>query len=159
MFAKSRLALLVGWVTGSLAFPLLAQDTPNTDTVVVTSQLLSGATKLATPDVETPQSVSIVTRGQFEEQGATSVRQAVSYTPGVYSNQIGASSRFDYIVLRGFSDGSLDNIYLDDDGRHQLPQLTGGRSVVPGKYRSGARPCVGAVWPFFAGRDRGVDVA
>jgi len=65
MFAKSRLALLVGWVTGSLAFPLLAQDTPNTDTVVVTSQLLSGATKLATPDVETPQSVSIVTRGQF----------------------------------------------------------------------------------------------
>ncbi len=41
------------------------------------------------------------------------MRQAVSYTPGVYSNQIGASNRFDYIVLRGFSDGSLDNVYLD----------------------------------------------
>ncbi|SAC67968.1 ferrioxamine B receptor [Enterobacter hormaechei] len=26
MFAKSRLALLVGWITGSVAFPLLAQD-------------------------------------------------------------------------------------------------------------------------------------
>ncbi len=26
MFVKSRLALLVGWVTGSVAFPLLAQD-------------------------------------------------------------------------------------------------------------------------------------
>lgn len=38
---------------------------------------------------------------------------AVSYTPWVYSNQIGASNRFDYIVLRGFSDGSLDNVYLD----------------------------------------------
>lgn len=73
----------------------------------------SAATKLETPDIETPQSVSIVTREQFEEQGATSVRQAVSYTPGVYSNQIGASNRFDYMVLRGFSDGSLDNVYLD----------------------------------------------
>lgn len=62
----------------------------------------SGATKLETPDIgKTPQSVSIVTRQQYEEQGATSVRQAVSYTPGVYANQIGASNRFDYIVLRG----------------------------------------------------------
>ena len=113
MFAKTRLALLVGWVTGSVAFPLLAQETTKNDTVVVTSQMQSGATKLATPDIETPQSVSIVTREQFEEQGATSVRQAVSNTPGVYSNQIGASNRFDYIVLRGFSDGSLDNVYLD----------------------------------------------
>lgn len=113
MFAKTRLALLVGWVTGSVAFPLLAQETTKNDTVVVTSQMQSGATKLATPDIETPQSVSIVTREQFEEQGATSVRQAVSYTPGVYSNQIGASNRFDYIVLRGVSDGSLDNVYLD----------------------------------------------
>ncbi|MBC2608345.1 MULTISPECIES: ferrioxamine B receptor FoxA [Citrobacter] len=113
MFAKTRLALLVGWVTGSVAFPLLAQETTKNDTVVVTSQMQSGATKLATPDLETPQSVSIITREQFEEQGATSVRQAVSYTPGVYSNQIGASNRFDYIVLRGFSDGSLDNVYLD----------------------------------------------
>lgn len=81
--------------------------------MVVTSQMQSAATKLETPDIETPQSVSIVTREQFEEQGATSVRQAVSYTPGVYSNQIGASNRFDYMVLRGFSDGSLDNVYLD----------------------------------------------
>lgn len=104
------------------------------DTVVVTSQMQSGATKLATPDIETPQSVSIITREQFEEQGATSVRQAVSYTPGVYSNQIGASDRFDYIVLRGFSDGSFGqrlSRWSKDDGRHQLTQLAGGRSVVP----------------------------
>ena len=113
MFAKTRLALLVGWVTGGVAFPLLAQETTKNETIVVTSQMQSGATKIATPDIETPQSVSIITREQFEEQGAISVRQALSYTPGVYSNQIGASNRFDYIVLRGFSDGSLDNVYLD----------------------------------------------
>ena len=115
MFAKTRLALMIGCMTGGLSSTVLAQDTSSTkeETVVVTSQMQSGATKLETPDIETPQSVSIVTRQQYEEQGATSVRQAVGYTPGVYANQIGASNRFDYIVLRGFSDGSLDNIYLD----------------------------------------------
>ncbi|MEN0580772.1 ferrioxamine B receptor FoxA [Phytobacter palmae] len=115
MFAKTRLALMIGGITGGFSAIVLAQDTTPTkeETVVVTSQMQRGATKLETPDIETPQSVSIVTREQYEEQGATNVRQAVSYTPGVYANQIGASSRFDYIVLRGFSDGSLDNIYLD----------------------------------------------
>ncbi|AKL13837.1 TPA: ferrioxamine B receptor FoxA [Kluyvera intermedia] len=115
MFAKTRLALMIGCITGGFSAVVLAQDTTSTkeETVVVTSQMQSGATKLETPDIETPQSVSIVTRQQYEEQGATSVRQAVGYTPGVYANQIGASNRFDYIVLRGFSDGSLDNIYLD----------------------------------------------
>ncbi|MDD7994834.1 ferrioxamine B receptor FoxA [Kosakonia radicincitans] len=113
MFAKTRLALMIG-ITGGMNVSVLAQETSTThDTVVVTSQMQSGATKLETPDIETPQAVSIVTRQQYEEQGATSVRQTVSYTPGVYSNQIGASNRFDYIVLRGFSDGSLDNVYLD----------------------------------------------
>ncbi|HAU8263603.1 TPA: ferrioxamine B receptor FoxA [Kluyvera intermedia] len=115
MFAKTPLALVIGCITGGFSAIVLAQDTTSTkeETVVVTSQMQSGATKLETPDIETPQSVSIVTRQQYEEQGATSVRQAVGYTPGVYANQIGASNRFDYIVLRGFSDGSLDNIYLD----------------------------------------------
>jgi iron complex outermembrane receptor protein len=117
MFAKTRLALMIGCITGGMSLMAYAEESATSstksDTLVVTSQMQSGATKLETPDIETPQSVSIVTRQQFEEQGATSVRQAVTYTPGVYANQIGASNRFDYIVMRGFSDGSLDNIYLD----------------------------------------------
>ncbi|WP_058914011.1 ferrioxamine B receptor FoxA [Entomohabitans teleogrylli] len=117
MLVKTRLALLISCMTGGMALPTAAQETLTSsvkdETLVVASQVQSGATKLETPDIETPQSVSIVTRNQIEEQGAISVRQAVSYTPGVYSNQIGASNRFDYMVLRGFSDGSLDNVYLD----------------------------------------------
>lgn len=112
MFAKTRLALLVGWVTGSVVFLRWRRKQQN-DTVVVTSQMQSGATKLATPDIETPQSVSIVTREQFEEQGANQRAPCRQLYAGVYSNQIGASNRFDYIVLRGFSDGSTDNVYLD----------------------------------------------
>lgn len=116
MFRKTRLALVVGCFTSGLTVSALAQDTPSSsqgETLVVTSQTQRGATKLETPDIETPQAVSIITRDQIQEQGATSVRQAVGYTPGVYNNQIGASNRFDYMVLRGFSDGSLDNVYLD----------------------------------------------
>ncbi|MBA5205943.1 MULTISPECIES: ferrioxamine B receptor FoxA [Pectobacterium] len=117
MFRKTRLALVVGCLTSGFTVSALAQDTPSSssqgDTVVVTSQTQRGATKLETPDIETPQAVSIITRDQIQEQGAISVRQAVGYTPGVYNNQIGGSNRFDYMVLRGFSDGSLDNVYLD----------------------------------------------
>ncbi|QTF06923.1 TonB-dependent siderophore receptor [Brenneria izadpanahii] len=118
MFRKTRLAVLVGCIAGSVSISALAEgetasSSTQEDTLVITSQTQSGATKLETPDIETPQSVSIVTRDQIQQQGAASVRQAVSYTPGVFSNQIGASNRFDYMVLRGFSDGSLDNVYLD----------------------------------------------
>ena len=77
MFAKTRLALLVGWVTGGVAFPLLAQETTKNETIVVTSQMQSGATKIATPDIETPQSVSIITREQFEEDVITGERRAL----------------------------------------------------------------------------------
>src|SRR5690606_11933478 len=72
-----------------------------------------GATKLLTPIVETPQSVTVIDRQQMQEQGAMTVQQAAGYTAGVFNNQVGASNRFDYLVLRGFSDGSLGNTYLN----------------------------------------------
>tara|TARA_R110001606_G_scaffold171956_3_gene318048 strand:- start:12147 stop:14504 length:2358 start_codon:yes stop_codon:yes gene_type:complete len=80
------------------------------DPVAVTAQV---ATKVDTPTLETPQSISVVRREQIEEQGSDTVQQALRYTPGVFTDQIGASQRYDYVVLRGFSDDSIDNIYLD----------------------------------------------
>ncbi|MGB6155899.1 MAG: TonB-dependent siderophore receptor [Castellaniella sp.] len=79
----------------------------------ITVNAQQGATKLLTPIVETPQSVSVITQEQVREQGATSVQRATAYTAGVFSNQVGASNRFDYLVMRGFSDGSLGNTYLN----------------------------------------------
>lgn len=119
MLKRTHISLLVMAVAGNMATSAMAQDAVkkdgNTavelDAVVVSGQ--SGATKLDTPTVETPQSVTVIERAQIEERGATSVRNAVGYAPGVFSNQIGASNRYDYMVLRGFSDGSLDNVYLD----------------------------------------------
>ncbi|WP_404376201.1 TonB-dependent siderophore receptor [Vreelandella aquamarina] len=88
-----------------------AQSHTALDTVTVTAQ--QAATKVATPFIETPQSVSTITEAQMAQRGVNTVQRATDYTPGVYSNQIGASNRFDYLVLRGFSDGSLGNSFLD----------------------------------------------
>lgn len=57
MFATTRMALLIGGAIGGATFPLFAQETTKNDTVIVTSPVQSGATKLATPDIETPQSL------------------------------------------------------------------------------------------------------
>ncbi|PAU75316.1 TonB-dependent siderophore receptor [Halomonas salipaludis] len=81
------------------------------DTLTVTAQ--QAATKVTTPFVETPQAVSLISREDMHTQGARTVQRATNYTPGVFSNQVGASNRYDYLVLRGFSDGSLSNTFLD----------------------------------------------
>ncbi|MGO1773683.1 MAG: TonB-dependent siderophore receptor [Halomonas sp.] len=91
--------------------PLHAQQSTALETVTVTAQ--QAATKVATPTIEIPQSVSTITREQMDNRGVSTVQRAADYTPGVYSNQVGASNRFDYLVLRGFSDGSLSNTFLD----------------------------------------------
>lgn len=65
------------------------------------------------PLLETSQSVSVVTRAQMDDQGARSVAQAVRYTPGLMSAPYGATTRYDYVALRGITDGAVDNLYLD----------------------------------------------
>ncbi|MDK9687940.1 TonB-dependent siderophore receptor [Halomonas sp. LC1] len=95
----------------ALATPAAAQPSTALATVTVTAQ--QAATKVATPFIETPQSVSTITETQMTQRGVSTVQRATDYTPGVYSNQVGASNRFDYLVLRGFSDGSLSNTFLD----------------------------------------------
>ncbi|MCS2154635.1 TonB-dependent siderophore receptor [Scandinavium goeteborgense] len=89
----------------------------------------TGATKTDQPLITTAQSVSVVTRQQMEDQGATNVSQALSYTPGVYSTFGGSATRFDAISLRGYHGGDVDNIFLDgmrlmsDGGSHNVIQV------------------------------------
>lgn len=87
------------------------------------------ATKTSTALLETSQSVSVVTRQQMDDQGSQTVAQAMRYTPGVLTNPYGATHRYDYVALRGFNDGSVDNIYLDglksmgDSGTYSTMQV------------------------------------
>ncbi|WP_434458203.1 TonB-dependent siderophore receptor [Stutzerimonas urumqiensis] len=73
----------------------------------------SVATKTSMPLLETPQTVSVVTRQQMEDQGARTVAQALRYTPGLMSSPYGATTRYDYVAMRGINDGSVDNLFLD----------------------------------------------
>ncbi|MBN9321174.1 MAG: TonB-dependent receptor plug domain-containing protein, partial [Delftia acidovorans] len=71
------------------------------------------ATKTSKSLLETSQSVSVITREQIDDTASKTVQQAIRYTPGIFTGQVGASNRYDYIVMRGFADNSVDNIYLD----------------------------------------------
>ena len=75
----------------------------------------AAGTKTDTPLIETPQSVSVVTRKQIDDQAIQSVRQALRYTPGVISDYRGAGgSRYDTIIYRGFGGGvNYDYAFLD----------------------------------------------
>ncbi len=87
------------------------------------------ATKTSTALLETSQSVSVVTRQQMDDQGAQTVAQTMRYTPGVLTNPYGATHRYDYVAMRGFNDGSVDNIYIDglksmgDSGTYSTMQI------------------------------------
>ncbi|SIR18943.1 iron complex outermembrane recepter protein [Pseudacidovorax sp. RU35E] len=67
------------------------------------------ATKTDTPLAETPQSVTIVTRDQIVDQGATSVQDALGYAAGVRSDAYGLDSRTDSVRVRG----AYPDVYLD----------------------------------------------
>ncbi|MCG6657772.1 TonB-dependent siderophore receptor [Halomonas campisalis] len=103
-----RLTLAVALASAPLSAPTLADELLETLTVTA-----SAATKTETPFLETPQAISMVEREEWEVRGAESVQRAADYTPGVFTNQIGASNRYDYLVLRGFADGSINNTFLD----------------------------------------------
>ena len=67
--------------------------------------------KTATPLVETPQAVNVVTRDQMEAQGARSVSDALRYTPGVLYEPNGHDIRYDWLYIRGFN--ALGTMWLD----------------------------------------------
>ncbi|MCI5067614.1 TonB-dependent receptor plug domain-containing protein, partial [Acidovorax sp.] len=61
------------------------------------------ATKTDTPLSETPQSVTVVTRDQMVDQGATTFQEALLYAAGVRSDAYGLDSRSDSVRVRGSS--------------------------------------------------------
>lgn len=72
------------------------------------------ATKTDTPIEKTPQSVSVVTRQEMEMRQPTTVKEALSYTPSVFSTR-GSSTTYDVVTIRGFTTSTTVNTnqYLD----------------------------------------------
>lgn len=82
--------------------------------------------KSDTPLVETPQSISIVTRDEIQDRGATTLQDAVSYTPGVASFASGRSLALDEFLVRGF-----------DTANGNLGQLRDGMKLQANVYDAG----------------------
>ena len=70
------------------------------------------ATKTNTPLIETPQSVSVVTREQLNDRNVQDLAQAIAYTPGVSSSVFGFDPRYDAFYIRGFS-ATYNGIFRD----------------------------------------------
>jgi len=96
--------------------PAIAQDASGIDTVessengerviIVTSKRYvpgsSTASKSNIPLVETPQSISVVSRDQIDLLNFIDAQQAVRYVAGATGENYGPDLRFDFIQIRGF---------------------------------------------------------
>lgn len=81
------------------------------------------ATKSDTPLIETPQSISVVTRDQMNDQMAQTVPQALRYTASTFDERNGADIRYDYLSARGFTmDQYLNGLKLLS-GDFSMPQI------------------------------------
>ncbi|MCS2165458.1 ferrichrome porin FhuA [Scandinavium manionii] len=96
------------------AAPAAPQESAWGPAATIAAKHSATATKTDTPIEKTPQSVSVVTREEMDTHQPKSVKEALGYTPGVMVNSRGASSTYDFVIIRGFSSVGLNqNNYLD----------------------------------------------
>ncbi|MBY5778717.1 TonB-dependent siderophore receptor [Rhizobium leguminosarum bv. viciae] len=80
-----------------------AASDSKTDRTSVTAKNSAGATKISTPLVETPRSISVTTEKEIEQRGAQTVIEAVRYSAGVTTGTSGFDPRFDQVYIRGYN--------------------------------------------------------
>ncbi|MBB4000295.1 TonB-dependent siderophore receptor [Aureimonas pseudogalii] len=81
-------------------------------------------TRTDTPVIETPQSVSTVTRKQLDDQNPQTVGNALRYTAGVLSDP-DATTRYDAVFLRGFGGFGTSTSYVNFLDGLRLPRGQG----------------------------------
>ena len=149
-YAVSALALVS---SAALAQEGELQDiSPNvapTDEIVITGELSRyGATKSATPILETSRSISIETENQFRDKGALTLDDTLNYTSGVVGDTFGFATRGDFPRVRGFDAaeyrdgqqvlfGFYNNTRSDVYMLEQVEILKGPASVLYGKGTPG----------------------
>ena len=126
-----KIAVVVATAVSGMSVYAQAAVEPKEDTITVTAapapqesawgpaatiaarQSATG-TKTDTPIQKVPQSISVVTAEEMALHQPKSVKEALSYTPGVAVGTRGASNTYDYLFIRGFAaDGQSQNNYLN----------------------------------------------
>ncbi|MDX3926019.1 MAG: TonB-dependent siderophore receptor [Shinella sp.] len=91
------------------------------------ARVTSAGTKTDTPILETPQSVSVITADQIANQGATSLADTLSYTPGITSQSGTFSRAVDDLTIRGFNVANGNMGSLRDGMKFQSNVYDGGQ--------------------------------
>lgn len=126
-----KIAVVVATAVSGMSVYAQAAVEPKEDTITVTAapapqesawgpaatiaarQSATG-TKTDTPIQKVPQSISVVTAEEMALHQPKSVKEALSYTPGVAVGTRGASNTYDYLIIRGFAaDDQSQNNYLN----------------------------------------------
>ncbi|EFK3878135.1 ferrichrome porin FhuA [Escherichia coli] len=126
-----KIAVVVATAVSGMSVYAQAAVEPKEDTITVTAapapqesawgpaatiaarQSATG-TKTDTPIQKVPQSISVVTAEEMALHQPKSVKEALSYTPGVAVGTRGASNTYAYLIIRGFAaDGQSQNNYLN----------------------------------------------
>ncbi|SNR32997.1 TonB-dependent siderophore receptor [Paracoccus sediminis] len=102
---------------------------------------------LATPILDTPASVSVVTANEIARRGARTAEEVLRYATGVTTDFYGGDDRFDYYKLRGFDasvyrDGlpmqkAFGGIREDAFAYERVEIVKGGNSTVNGPSEPG----------------------
>ncbi|WP_243450871.1 TonB-dependent siderophore receptor [Sphingosinicella sp. CPCC 101087] len=131
-----RYGISLGLLLATAAAPGWAQGRDDLagggEEIVVTATGRSSATsttKTETPIIESPQSISIISREEIELRASPTIADALSYTAGVQAEAFGIDSRVDEVSVRGFGAGGFSSNNNFVDGL-RLP--SGGQWTRPG---------------------------
>jgi len=109
----------------------------------------SAWTKTNTSLLETPQAVTVITQDQIAAQGATTIDEAVRYSPGILGGNFGSDPRSDWLLVRGFKparfldgmstpDGTWTGVArMETYGMERIDVLKGPSSVLYGQMPPG----------------------
>ncbi|WP_313309563.1 TonB-dependent siderophore receptor [Stutzerimonas nitrititolerans] len=106
------------------------------------------ATKTDTPIIETPQSISVITRDRIRDQGSLTIQDALRYVSGMRGEAYGFDSRGDSSLVRGVtpttfldglqqSVGSYNNTRTDPFTLERIEVIKGPSSMLYGQSSVG----------------------
>lgn len=101
-----------GGATVGVELDTIDVEAEGNGTVGYVATASTAGTKTDTPLIETPQSVTVVTRQELDDRNVQTLTEAVAYTPGVRTQESGYDPRFDAFSIRGF-DVTYNGIYRD----------------------------------------------